>query len=182
MRIILEKIRTLHRETGMQVVIIGHSLGGMYAIYAAHECGAQRVRSVVTIGSPVNIDPDFVPRRTRERLAKVSGKSLEEHVCNNPFLDKVRTLPSGIPVTTIATRRDMIVGLDACGYRDVGPGKCYTHVTLSDPSHYGMIVYSLAHLVALDRAACGMENWKPFEVDDYSKKRPIDHLLQVHTP
>lgn len=182
MRIILEKIRALHRETGKPVIVIGHSLGGLYALYAAHECGAQRVRSAITFGSPVNINTTLIPKRTRERLAKVSGKSLEEHVCGNPLLDKVRTLPDGIPVTTIATQRDAVVGPDACGYRDVGPGKCHTHFVVRDPSHYGMLVDWVTLLAVLDRAAYGMDNWKPFNVKDYSEKRSIDHLLQVHTP
>jgi pimeloyl-ACP methyl ester carboxylesterase len=51
-----QKIRHLHHTTGRKVSLVGWSLGGVFALYGARlhpEC----VRSVVTLGSPLSVDP-----------------------------------------------------------------------------------------------------------------------------
>lgn len=182
MQIIVQKVRTLHHATGMPVVIIGHSLGGLYAVCAAHTCGAKRVRSVITIGSPVNLNPAAVSERTREGLLRVSGKSLEAHLAAaGLLLEKVSTLPRDIPVTTIAAQRDTVVGVDSCGYRDVAPGNRHTALIVSEPAHHGMPFHPLTLAAVADRARYGVDDWERFDVKRYSVKRPIDHLISVST-
>ena len=51
-----QKIRYLHHKTGRKVSLVGWSLGGVFALYAAHQV-PECVRCVVTLGSPVNVDP-----------------------------------------------------------------------------------------------------------------------------
>ncbi|MDE2372101.1 MAG: alpha/beta fold hydrolase, partial [Burkholderiales bacterium] len=50
-----QRIRHLHHETGRKVSLVGWSLGGVFALYGAHEAG-ECVRSVVTLGSPLTVD------------------------------------------------------------------------------------------------------------------------------
>jgi pimeloyl-ACP methyl ester carboxylesterase len=52
-----QKIRHLHHRTGRKVSLVGWSLGGVFALYAAHQAG-ECVRSVVTLGSPISQDPE----------------------------------------------------------------------------------------------------------------------------
>lgn len=174
MPVILRKISTLHRETGMSVSIIGHSLGGLYAVSAAHACGPESVRSIVTLGSPVNIDPGLIPKRTRQRLAQVTGRSLEEHLADE-MLEDVRILPPGIPTTTIATARDVVVGTASCRYQDPAPGSRYTHAVVRGPSHYGMPFHGGPLRVALEMIPYGWHDWQRLDA------RRHGSCVEVHT-
>ena len=51
-----QKIRYMHHKSGRKVSLVGWSLGGMFAMYGAHEA-PECVRSVITLGSPVTFDP-----------------------------------------------------------------------------------------------------------------------------
>lgn len=52
-----QKIRYLHHKTGRKVSLVGWSLGGVFALYGAHQV-PECVRSVVTLGSPISVDPE----------------------------------------------------------------------------------------------------------------------------
>jgi len=46
----------LHHKTGQKVSLVGWSLGGIFALYGAQQA-PECVRQVITLGSPVNMDP-----------------------------------------------------------------------------------------------------------------------------
>jgi|SRR5882672_10461973 len=48
-----QKIRYIHHRTGRKVSLVGWSLGGVFALNAAHQAG-DCLRSVITLGSPVS--------------------------------------------------------------------------------------------------------------------------------
>jgi pimeloyl-ACP methyl ester carboxylesterase len=50
-----QKIRYMHHESGRKVSLVGWSLGGVFALYGAHQASAS-VRSVITLGSPITVD------------------------------------------------------------------------------------------------------------------------------
>lgn len=52
-----QKIRHLHHVSGRRVSLVGWSLGGVFALYGAHQA-PECVRSVITLGSPVTVDPE----------------------------------------------------------------------------------------------------------------------------
>jgi pimeloyl-ACP methyl ester carboxylesterase len=52
-----QKIRYLHHKTGRKVSLVGWSLGGVFAMYGAHQA-PECVRCVVTLGSPISVDPE----------------------------------------------------------------------------------------------------------------------------
>ena len=52
-----QKVRHLHHQTGRTVSLVGWSLGGVFALYGAHQA-PQAVRCVVTLGSPISVDPE----------------------------------------------------------------------------------------------------------------------------
>ncbi len=60
-----QKLRFMHHRHRRKVSLVGWSLGGVYAFYAAH-CAPECVRSVVSLGSPMKFSADElldVPRR-----------------------------------------------------------------------------------------------------------------------
>jgi pimeloyl-ACP methyl ester carboxylesterase len=50
-----QKIRHMHHTTGQKVSLVGWSLGGVFALYGAHQAG-ECVRNVITLGSPISVD------------------------------------------------------------------------------------------------------------------------------
>jgi pimeloyl-ACP methyl ester carboxylesterase len=52
-----EKIRHVHHQTGKKLSLVGWSLGGVFALYGAHQV-SECVRSVITLGSPITVDPE----------------------------------------------------------------------------------------------------------------------------
>ena len=52
-----QKIRHLHHLSGRKVSLVGWSLGGVFALYGAHQA-PECVRSVITLGSPVTVDEE----------------------------------------------------------------------------------------------------------------------------
>jgi pimeloyl-ACP methyl ester carboxylesterase len=52
-----QKIRHMHHKAGRKVSLVGWSLGGVFSLYGAHQV-PECVRSVVTLGSPVSVDPE----------------------------------------------------------------------------------------------------------------------------
>ena len=50
-----QKIRYMHHESGRKVSLVGWSLGGVFALYGAHQA-SECVRNVVTLGSPITVD------------------------------------------------------------------------------------------------------------------------------
>lgn len=52
-----QKIRYLHHQTGRKISLVGWSLGGVFALYGAQQA-QECVRSVITLGSPISIDPE----------------------------------------------------------------------------------------------------------------------------
>ena len=52
-----QKIRHLHHRSGKRVSLVGWSLGGVFALYGAHEA-PECVRSVITLGSPISVAPE----------------------------------------------------------------------------------------------------------------------------
>jgi pimeloyl-ACP methyl ester carboxylesterase len=51
-----QKIRHLHHVSGRTVSLVGWSLGGVFSLYGAHQA-PECVRQVLTLGSPVSVDP-----------------------------------------------------------------------------------------------------------------------------
>ena len=52
-----QKIRHVHHTTGRKLSLVGWSLGGVFAVYGADRA-PECVRSVVTLGSPLSVDPE----------------------------------------------------------------------------------------------------------------------------
>lgn len=86
------KIATMHRATGKKVLLIGWSLGGLYARVLGHRC-AEHLHMVVTVASPFSGD------RHANRAWKLYEAINDHTVENPPFAEDVSVKP---PVQTLA--------------------------------------------------------------------------------
>ena len=84
-----------------KVLLVGWSLGGMFARQLAHRC-PDKVRAVVTLGSPFSGDPK-TNTNVRELYERIAGHDVNQP----PFPRKTGKPP--VPTLAIWSRRDGIV-------------------------------------------------------------------------
>lgn len=98
-----ERLDQLHERYEMPTSLIGWSLGGVFAReMARHQ--PERVRRVITLGSPINGHPDANNMVTLFRIAN-RGKPVKPDI--EGFIR--RQTPPPVPCTAIYTRSDGIV-------------------------------------------------------------------------
>lgn len=137
--------------SGEGVHLVGWSLGGYIAREAARERPA-RVRSVVTMGSPVVGGPKYTTVASRYRA---QGYDLDEI---ERIVDSRYERPLRVPVTAIFSKSDGVVAWEACidrrspGIEHVEVGT--THIGLGfSPEVYAVVADRLARHSRLARGA-----------------------------
>ena len=104
------RIALLHRETGKRLVLIGWSLGGLYARVLAHRC-AEHIDMVVTVASPFSGD------RHANHAWKLYEAINDHTVDNPPFAEDVSAKPP-VPTIAIWSATDGIVSPQSCHGKD----------------------------------------------------------------
>ena len=107
MPLLAERVRTLSRERGEPVALVGWSLGGYLAREAARDEPAS-IRHVVTIGSPIIGGPKYTTVAPYYRRKGIDVDEIERDVA-----ERYR-VPLRVPVTAIYSRRDGVVAWRAC--------------------------------------------------------------------
>lgn len=101
------QLRTVHAQYG-PVTLVGWSLGGVFVReLARHQ--PQAVRRVITLGSPINRDPDANNILPLVRLAN-GGKPPQTDLAG--FARRIT--PPPVPCTAVYTKQDGIVAWRAC--------------------------------------------------------------------
>jgi pimeloyl-ACP methyl ester carboxylesterase len=156
-----QKIRYLHHRSGRRVSLVGWSLGGMFAMYGAHEA-PECVRSVVTLGSPVTFDaagsqsPPLVkalyrlvshPMGTAAHVSHLRAKNLRQP----------KALP--VPITCIYSLSDGVVPPQEATI----DGDPALHENIRVPgSHLGLGFNPIVLWILADRLAQPESRWRPF--------------------
>ena len=107
---VLERIDEILAASGSadtELHLLGWSLGGYIAREAAREC-PQKIRSVITLGSPVVGGPKYTTVAARYRRR---GHDLDEL---ERMVDARYDRPLAVPVTAIYSKTDGIVAWEAC--------------------------------------------------------------------
>lgn len=102
-----EMVRAGADETGRPVSLVGWSLGGYLAREVARD-HPDRVRQVVTLGSPVIGGPKYT---TVASVAPLRGWDLDEI---ESLVEERKRVPLAVPVMAIYSRRDNVVAWRAC--------------------------------------------------------------------
>ena len=103
---VADQLRSLHARTGSKVHVVGWSLGGVLAREAARDY-PDTVRQVVTLGSPLVGGPKYT---SMGALYKKRGVDLDEIEAT---IAARESTPISVPVTSIYSKRDGIVGWQA---------------------------------------------------------------------
>jgi hypothetical protein len=146
-------LQQMNDTYGGKVSLVGWSLGGLYARQLA-KMMPQRVRSVITLGSPFASGPKSTNAWRVYEMA--SGRRADEE---DARFGGALSMPPPVPTTAIFSRTDGICAWQGCMEKD----GAQTESIEVESSHCGMghhpaVVYAVA-----DRLAQPEGQWKPFD-------------------
>ena len=157
-----QKIRYLHHETGRKVSLVGWSLGGVFALYGAHQA-PECVRNVVTLGSPISLDPSgsAVPpllRALYRLVAHPMGSTAHAMQPRTKTMRQGKALP--VPVSCLYSLSDGVVPPQEATID--GDPKLHENIRVAG-SHVGLGFNPLVLQIVADRLAQPEGQWKPYE-------------------
>lgn len=159
-RALEQKVRFLHHRHGRTVSLVGWSLGGVFALFAAHQA-PECVRSVVTLGSPVAGDPQ---RSDSPAVVKALYRLVAHPlgpVAHAAHVEARRLrAPPPVPVSCLYSETDGVVPPHEA-MLDPGTG---TVENIRVPgSHIGLGFNAMVWWIVADRLAQPEGAWRPFD-------------------
>ena len=156
-----QKIRHLHHQTGRKVSLVGWSLGGVFALYGAHQA-SECVRQLVTLGSPVNIDAagSQSPRLVKALYRLVAHPMGPSAFVMQPRVKKLREhrLPP-VPMSCLYSISDGVVPPQEATL-DATDADC-ENIRVQG-SHSGLGFNAMVLCILADRLAQPEGRWAPF--------------------
>jgi pimeloyl-ACP methyl ester carboxylesterase len=156
-----QKIRHLAHQSGQKVSLVGWSLGGVFALYGAHQA-PECVRNVITLGSPVTVDPEgsasppFVKAMYR-LIAHPMGPAVHTMQPRARKLRERQQLP--MPMSCLYSLSDGVVPPQEATI-DGDPAR---HENVRVPgSHVGLGFNAVVLWIVADRLAQPQGQWAPF--------------------
>ena len=156
-----QKVRHMAHVTGRRVSLVGWSLGGVFALYSAHQA-SECVRNVVTLGSPVTVDPEgsasppFVQAMYR-LIAHPMGPAAHSMQPRARKLREREQLP--MPMSCLYSLSDGVVPPQEATI-DGNPAR---HENVRVPgSHVGLGFNAVVLWIVADRLAQPQGQWAPF--------------------
>jgi pimeloyl-ACP methyl ester carboxylesterase len=150
-RKLLGRLRDIEREHSRKVSLVGWSLGGAMArVLAVRE--PQRVRSVITLGSPLSGNPKA--SNAWRIFELVSGVRADD-----PRLRALMSLRPQVPSTSILSKSDGIVSWPS----SLIPAGAQSENIEVSASHFGMGANPTVLWAIADRLAQAEGRWKPFD-------------------
>ena len=156
-----QKIRHIHHKTGRKVSLVGWSLGGVFALYGAHQA-PECVRSVVTLGSPVSVDPEGsasppLVKAMYRLIAHPLGAAAHTMQPRARRLRERKTLP--MPLSCLYSLSDGVVPPQEATI----DGDPALHENIRVPgSHVGLGFNAVVLWIVADRLAQPEGQWRPF--------------------
>jgi len=156
-----QKIRYMHHESGRKVSLVGWSLGGVFALYGAHQA-SECVRNVVTLGSPVSVDASgsAVPpllKALYRLVAHPMGQAAHSMQPRAKTLRERKLLP--MPVSCLYSLSDGVVPPQEATM-DGDPSR-HENVRVWG-SHTGLGFNPLVLQIVADRLAQPEGHWAPY--------------------
>jgi pimeloyl-ACP methyl ester carboxylesterase len=151
---LVARLDTLHERHDKPVSLIGWSLGGLYARRLARRF-PDKVRQVITLGSPFRIDPSV----DRSAVSALYDRLRPTHSIRvDDVLPDVRSGPLPVPATSIYTRTDGVVRWWQC-LESIGDRRENIEVRAS---HTGLGFHPAVVYAISDRLAQPIDDWRPF--------------------
>ena len=157
-KVIEQKVRYVHHSSGRKVSLLGWSLGGVFAFYAAH-AAPECVRTAISLGSPLRLDPDHPPPPSVLAMYRAleNPKGTLAHQARSR--SRAMRTPPPVPSTCIYSNTDGIVP----PHQATLDGDPANHENIRVPgSHSGLGVNFLAMWIIADRLAQAENKWRPF--------------------
>ncbi len=157
---LVQKIRYLHHRSGRTVSLVGWSLGGLFAMFGAHEA-PECIRSLITIGSPVTFDPAGsqsppLVKALYRLIAHPMGTAAHVTHLRAKNLRRPKVLP--VPISCIYSLTDGVVPPQEATI----DGDPALHENIRVPgSHLGMGFNPLVLRIVADRLAQPEGCWRP---------------------
>jgi triacylglycerol lipase len=154
------KLDEIFQENNAPVVVIGHSLGGLYARELAHR-HPEKIERVITLGSPVSHplnSCNIALSVMADCIAALSSRWKEclMNSCSCGTALEMHRMPD-VPVTAIYSRSDGIVDWKGCIAESDSATLDYVEV---NDSHLGMAVSSEVFRIIAERLAWPREESK----------------------
>jgi pimeloyl-ACP methyl ester carboxylesterase len=155
-----QKLRYMHHKSGRRVSLVGWSLGGVFSMFVAHQL-PDSVRSVITLGSPVNVDPQ---RSESPAMVKALYRLIAHPMGPVAHAAQARARvmrgPPPVPTSCIYSVTDGVVPPQEATL----DGDPTLHENIRVPgSHVGLGFNALVLWIVADRLAQAEGAWKPFE-------------------
>jgi alpha/beta hydrolase fold len=156
--VVEQKIRHLHHRNHRKVSLVGWSLGGVFAFYAAHvapEC----VRCVISLGSPLRLDADNRPPPGVTAMYRALSAPTGPVAHQARSRSRSMRAPPPVPSTCIYSEQDGFVPPEQATL----PGDPADHENVRVAgSHIGLGFNTLVMWVVADRLAQHEGHWAPF--------------------
>lgn len=146
-------LQEMNDTNGRKVSLVGWSLGGLYARQLA-KMMPERVRSVITLGSPFAAGPKATNAWRVYELASGRRADEEDHRFGGALAD-----PPPVPTTAIFSRTDGICAWQGCMEKTSAMSESIE----VESSHCGMGHHPAAVYAVADRLAQAEGEWAPFD-------------------
>lgn len=159
-RALEQKVRFMHHQSGRKVSLVGWSLGGVFSMFIAHQA-PDAVRSVITLGSPVNVNPQHsespaIVKALYRLIAHPMGPVA--HAAHTQA--KVMRAPPPVPTTCLYSETDGVVPPQEATLD--GDPRLHENVRVPG-SHVGLGFNALVLWIVADRLAQPEGAWAPFD-------------------
>ena len=153
-----QQLANIVNRRGRMVSLVGWSLGGIIARHLAFR-HPERIRCVITLGSPFYGDPSST---TIAALLNLAAKITGQEVLGQRAQVQAPHLEPAVPVpfSSIYSKTDGVVAWQGCLEREA-PLRENIHVPCS---HAGFGFNPLARYIIADRLAQPAGQWRPFEI------------------
>ena len=149
----VDLLKRMNNTSRRKVSLVGWSLGGLYARQLA-KMMPERVRSVITLGSPFAGSPRSTNAWRVYEMA--SGRRADEE---DPRFGGALSVAPPVPTTAIFSRTDGVCAWQGC----VEKTSAQSESIEVESSHCGMGHHPAAVYAVADRLAQPEGSWKPFD-------------------
>jgi pimeloyl-ACP methyl ester carboxylesterase len=156
-----QKIRHMHHRLGRKVSLVGWSLGGVFALYGAHQA-PECVRMVITLGSPVSVDPggSRSPAFVKAMYRLVAHPMGPDVHSAQPRAKRLRErVPLPAPVSCLYSISDGVVPPQEATLH--GDPALHENIRVQG-SHVGLGFNPMVLAILAERLAQPEGGWKPF--------------------